>query len=97
MPSTRETRAEQRRLKYCRYRDLCAELGVSRQSKRWDSHYAQLRRDHGERVRRSPDERWVPLTKQEIVAWWRGQFTDTEIFQMGSALDFLLIEEGGAR
>lgn len=81
--------------RYGRYKDLCDELGVPWQTRRWDSHYAELRRTHGWRVRRSPDETFVRLTRAELVAWWRARFTDDELFRMGSAIDFTLLEEGG--
>lgn len=96
MPSSREKQAERRRLKYCRYRDLCAELGVQQQSKRWDSHYAQLRRENGEQVRRAPEEPWVPLTKQQILAWWCEQKPFEELQTIGAYMDTTSREDGSA-
>lgn len=66
---------------------MCAELGVKHAGPNWCSHYAELRRGDGVFVR---------LTRAQCIAWWRERFSDSELRAMGSAIDFLTVEEGGS-
>jgi hypothetical protein len=69
-------------LRYADYRALCAEHGLRPQRASWSQHYVALRTD-------PPFRR---LTREELFAWWRDRFTDREIREMASAMDYLTKE-----
>jgi hypothetical protein len=64
------------------YKRLCAEAGVGSQGASWRKHMRTLRQGD-----RKLEPRQRPVTKQEMLAYWRARFTDREIHEIGGSLD----------
>jgi hypothetical protein len=85
VPRANEARALAKRAQYADYKALCAERCVTPQRHRWWKHFDDLRND----------DVWRPLTQLEHHAFWRNKFSDAEIIEMASGLEFLTSEGRG--